>query len=153
MNLSTLFGLSKPPPKKNPNDLQVQGFISEVYNYLTQRLLAPNAKIVELSFLDRSTPQNSINATATIQLFFEQTIAQLESYKTVLNALNPTERMFVTGKQRTLMILDKIIIDCRAFEANAAYYTDRLHAEARKTFLDRTLKRYRDTLALYLEKN
>ncbi len=155
MNLFSLSGSgnAKTQPKRNESDLQVRAFISDIHQYLKRRLYSPDAEIIHLSFLDSSTTENSRQTTAAIQLFFQQTVDKLETYKTVLNALHPKNQMFIVGKERTLKILDSIITDCNMFKANAAYYNESRQAQSRKKFLTSTLRDHLAILELYLDKN
>ncbi len=152
--LGGLLGSNKPAaPSQNTADAQVQAFIFDIHKYLNNQLSSPNARILELSFLDHSTKEGNRDATAKVQLFFRQIITQLENYQPVLNALHPQEKMFQEGKKRSVEVLTKLITDCRSFETNAPYYNVRVHDGTVKNFLNRTLRNYMATLELYLEKN
>ena len=143
----------KPASQQDTDDAQVQAFIGEIHKYLNKRLFDPQAEILQLAFLDHSTEQNNRNATAKVQLFFQQTISQLQTYQNVLNALHPRDQMFIFGKQKTLEVLNKLIIDCRSFETNAPYYNLRVHDGTLKKFLNSTVRDHMATLELYIEKN
>ncbi len=138
---------------QHTGDANIQAYIQDIHKYLNRRLYSPNAEILSLAFLDHSTTENNRDATAKVQLFFQKTITQLESYQSVLNALHPKDQMFITGKRKTLEILAKLIIDCQTFEANASYYSMRVHDGTLKKFLNRTVQQSLATLELYLEKN
>jgi len=152
-----LGGLIKPNKQatssQNTADTQVQAFLGDIHKYINKRLFSPNAEIVHLAFLDHSTKQSNHDATAKVQLFFQKTIEQLETYQTVLNALYPKDQMFITGKKKSITVIEKLIIDCRSFETNAPYYNLRVHDGTIKKFLNHTVREYMATLELYLEKN
>ncbi|OGY55736.1 MAG: hypothetical protein A2912_01340 [Candidatus Buchananbacteria bacterium RIFCSPLOWO2_01_FULL_40_23b] len=147
-----LFG-RKSSVSQHTGDANIQAYIQDIHKYLNRRLYSPKAEILSLAFLEHSTTENNRHATATVQLFFQQTISQLQTYIGVLDALHPKDQMFITGKRKTLDILATLITDCQSFEANAAYYSLRVHDGTLKKFLNHTVQQSLATLELYLEKN
>jgi len=152
--MNGLFSQKKPSTaSQHTDDATIQAYIQDIHKYLNKRLYSPNAEILSLAFLDHSTKESNRHATATVQLFFQQTISQLKTYIGVLDALHPKDQMFITGKRKTLDILATLITDCQTFEANASYYSLRVHDGTLKKFLNHTIQQSLATLELYLEKN
>jgi len=148
---------SKTPhtPPSSKNIVQLLGFINDTHKYLSTRLYLPNATIVKLHFLDRSTPQNARNATLTIQQFFNDTKEQLETYKTVITSLPlPSDESFYQHiRTETLQILNFLITQCQFFSDNASYYAAYETDATLKQFLNHALKSHLATLESFSQTN